>query len=370
MGIKGLNEFLRKKCPDVFQEVHLSEYGFKKVAVDISYYIHRFTHRYSFNGNEVEDKSRWLNPFIDLIACLRNNEIHCIFVFDTHTNAPQEKSKEREKRTEQKEKQELQLFELQIAVDKYYSTGEIDPLLIEVSKKRMGNQPKKLLRVDENILDMKLVEEHLQRLKCYTVKVDEDDFLLAKEMFDILNVPYDQAEGEAEKTCSTMCVHNQVEAVLSEDTDIMVYETPKFLSKIDTKTNTCVEVDYPKLLEELEFTSSQFRDFCIMCGNDYNSNIPKVGPVNAYKLIKQYGSIDEIQKQTKYNITVLNHIKSRELFTVPPSFELKVSYCGEPDLEELEKFIFKNNCKVNMDKVRKSFAPKEMIFVSDEETEE
>ena len=35
MGIHNLNKLLRKHCPDIFETIHLSEYAYKKVAVDV-----------------------------------------------------------------------------------------------------------------------------------------------------------------------------------------------------------------------------------------------------------------------------------------------------------------------------------------------
>ena len=42
MGIKNLNKFLKKHCPDVFVESDLSNYAYKKIAIDISLYIFKY----------------------------------------------------------------------------------------------------------------------------------------------------------------------------------------------------------------------------------------------------------------------------------------------------------------------------------------
>ena len=39
MGIKNLNKFLRDKSNTLFVPIHLSEYAYKKVAIDISLYL-------------------------------------------------------------------------------------------------------------------------------------------------------------------------------------------------------------------------------------------------------------------------------------------------------------------------------------------
>jgi dTDP-4-amino-4,6-dideoxygalactose transaminase len=47
------------------------------------------------------------------------------------------------------------------------------------------------------------------------------------------------------------------------------------------------------LIKNLELKQEEFLDLCIMCGTDYNKNIPKVGSATAYKKIielRNYGS--------------------------------------------------------------------------------
>ena len=105
MGIKSsFNNFLRETCPDVFEPVHISEYSFTKVAIDISLYMHKF---------KAVCGDRWLSAFINLIASLRRNEIHCVFIFDG--SAPPEKSGEQAKRRDNREKLDHQLYELEEA---------------------------------------------------------------------------------------------------------------------------------------------------------------------------------------------------------------------------------------------------------------
>ena len=40
------------------------------------------------------------------------------------------------------------------------------------------------------------------------------------------------------------------------------------------------------ILEELDLTYEQYIDFCILCGCDYTSKVPGIGPVKALKMIK------------------------------------------------------------------------------------
>ena len=84
MGIKSLNKFLRKNCINIFEEIHISEYAYKKVAIDISLYLYKFKRSCG---------DTWLSVFLNLICCLRKNEIHCVFIYDN--GAPPEKDLEK-----------------------------------------------------------------------------------------------------------------------------------------------------------------------------------------------------------------------------------------------------------------------------------
>ena len=343
MGIKGLNNLLRNNCPDIFEKIHISEYSFKKVAIDISLYLCKF---------KTVCGDNWLSAFINLIACLRKNEVHCVFIYDS--GAPPEKELERKERAAQRAKMEERVYKLEEAIEKFHLTCEIDPILTELyRKKKTSNTPKRLLK--EEVVDMRLVEESVKKMRSYILDIRPEDFQLTKQLFDILNVPYYNAPLEAETMCADLCKRGLVDAVLSEDTDVLAYEAPVFLSKINTSDGTCIRIKYPELLEELDLFSNEFLDLCIMCGTDYNKNIFRVGPEKAYNYIQKYSTIEEISKNTKLDIKILNHVRGRELFRHYQQKDIKVPYCGSPNFQLLSEFIFKNNVRCSIEGLKKSF---------------
>jgi 5'-3' exonuclease len=354
MGIKNLNQFLRKHCPNVYEEIHISQYAFKKVAVDISLFLCKFKASY---------QERWLYAFIELISCLRKNEIHCIFIYDT--GAVKEKEIERQTRKDNREKLEEKVFKLEEGLDHYYKTNEILPLIKIFYEKKCGVTPqKRLLSTSTNLtsINMKLVEDFIKKMKGQVLDIKPEDFELTKKLFDILDVPYFQAILEAETCASDLCKRKLVDAVLSEDTDVLAYGSPIFLSKINTRTETCIQIKYTQVLEELKFTDTQFVEFCIMCGTDYNKNIPKVGPETAFKLLQQHGSINNIKINTSLDILILNHKRSYELFRNYEEAQFKIQYCGTPNFEKLQKFIVVHNIKIPFEKLKQNFTHNIVVF--------
>lgn len=347
MGIKSLNKFLKNNCPNVYNEIHISEYGYKKVAIDISLYMHKYK---SICGD------RWLSAFINLVVCLRKNDIHCVFIYDG--GSPPEKDEEKEKRVKSKEKTEEQVYLLESALEEYHNTGEVDIILIELHDK-YNKQPKRLLSANKSStksVDMKFVEDRIKKMKSYTERPEKKDFELTKKLFDILRVPYFLAPMEAETMCSCLCKRGIVDAVLSEDTDVLAYGAPIFLSKLDTSKGTCTQVEHNNVLTSLELNEKEFLDFCIMCGTDYNTNIFRVGPEKAYKHITEHRSIDEIGKNTKLDISVLKHVRCRELFTEYEKVEeINIQHCGVPNFNELTEFVFKHNLRLDVNGIRRAF---------------
>lgn len=340
MGIKNLHKVLKHHCPDVYHEVHLSHYAYKKVAIDTSLYM--------FKYKTIFGEDKWLNAFINLVCCLRRNEIHCVFIYDT--SAPVEKSQERVKRKENRDKNEQRILLLDEAFKKAKQTGVYDQVLLDLRLEDV--RVKSLLRPNAvQSVNLDRIEEYIAKLKNQIVSITQADFDLTKKLFTILGIPFYQAVEEAETSCSDLCKRGLVDAVISEDTDVLAYGAPIFLTKLNTATNTCMEISYERILGDLDMTSDQFTDFCIMCGTDYNDNIFKIGPENALKLIKQYESIDKMEH---LDTSCLKHNRVRELFKEYKSMPLvSVPYCGIPDFEALSEFMFKFRIHYPIETIKK-----------------
>lgn len=348
MGIKGLSSFLRKKFPNVFEQVHISEYALQKIAIDTSLYMYIFGAKY--NNPDRPNHKGWLNGFLRMFSTLREYDIHVLLAYDT--KAPIEKKREQERRRSSREKSKDRMWDVQEAIDLYHETGEVSDLLLDFQKKRKISTS----LLQKNQINIKAIEYSLNRTKKnLTYDIKPEDYVLSRELFDILSIPYLLSPSEGETLCSDLCIQGKVSTVLTEDTDCLVYGTPELLTKYDHNTGICVRIRFDTLLAELGFTHLQFIDFAIMCGCDYNDNIPKVGPVKAYDLIKRFGSIEEVGKQG-YDISILNHVKSRSLFTDYVRYTDKVPYVGTPDFDRLESFLSKYELSTDtLDVVKRAF---------------
>lgn len=352
MGVKGLKDLIRKKCPDVMEQIHISEFKHKKIAIDISMFVNKYKRKVG---------ERWMGQVVNLVSSLRKNEIHCVFIYDG--SAPPEKDREKDKRKDAHKKTEQRTMELEDALQHYHQTGEILPIIIDFSKKmKSSGSPKRLLGKKVEGIDMNVIAKKIEKRSTYNDYPLPQDFEMTKELLTILNVPWFVAPMEAETTCADMCKRGLVDAVLSDDSDVLAYGTPNFLPDFSASNCVCTRIRYEDVLEGLGISSESFLDLCIMCGNDYNDNIKGIGPMNALKMIKEYGNIETIETNTSIKTDVLNYKRSRELFTEYQKINQKINHCGIPDYEKLLEFKIKNNIYTDMESLKKSFEEVELSF--------
>jgi 5'-3' exonuclease len=348
MGIKSqFNKFLKSKCPYVFQHVGISHYKFKKVAIDLTLYLNKSK---AIDCNNCSNCSKslpckyWLKIFLNMICVFRENNVHCVFIFDGE--APPEKLSEQQQRRDSKQKNIERVSLIEESISNYENTHNKNECFIEFEKK-CKDTPRMLSTsnyVDDT--DVSLMRDKLRSLKKQTYSVGLCDFELVKEMLDILSVPYFTAPSEAETMCADLNKRGLVDAAMSEDTDVMAYGAPVFLSKYSA--GTCVQLNYDILLESLGLTYNEFLDLCILCGTDYNKNVYGIGANKAYEYILKYKSIENIIENVENDFSILKHSTSRRLFKEYEKYDISnIPYCGKPDLTKLKLFINKNCTEIS-----------------------
>ena len=138
---------------------------------------------------------------------------------------------------------------------------------------------------------------------------------LSEFNFLILDAPYD-----SEQLCCSLAIEGKVEAVFSTDMDCLVFGTPCVITKEQREPDGTIQLSTISLSETLkclQLSFPSFVDLCIMCGCDFNQNIPKIGPKKSYDLIYTYKNIDDLPE--KYDVKILEHESCRKIFQYCPS---------------------------------------------------
>ena len=353
MGIKNLHMFLRKKCSSIYNTIPISTYSGKKIAIDTSIYMCRYK---SSLGN------KWLSGFWNLIMEFSLQNIEMIFIFDA--KAPPEKDEERQHRAENREKNKKRV---DLILDEFANYKIKYPSFSKETFLQNMTEFSNLYNFFEKQTDIETftdVMNHVRKLQNSIMMIRIEDFDLLREMLDVMGIVYMNAFSEAEGTCAFLNRNQVVDAVLTEDTDVLAYLSPVMSHNYNIRDNTFVELKLDDILEKLSFTAPQFVDFCIMCGTDYNTNIPGIGPQKAYQILLKKDNLEHVETEKRYNTSVLNFVRVRELFKTS-HYKINDNNSEREKvvkINDVQNFCFHNNIDYNIRDVNTLFSSEKKNF--------
>ena len=262
MGIKSLTQTVKKFSPASITHENLYKLSGKKVAVDASLIIYQqlLSSPKSFFYNKQGKITNHITGLFYKIMNFITLDIELLFVFDG--KPPDNKQAciqgRKDKSMEAKEK----INETTSKEDKY-------------------------------------------KLERASLRVTREMINDVKTLLNLMGISYIHPEvGEGEAYASELCRMGVVDYVLTEDMDSLVYGCPKLIRNCVDKTMKRKGVisifDYDSIIQDIGLNHDKFIEFCILCGCDYCSQVPKIGNITALKLFQKYGSIEEIIKNTSY----------------------------------------------------------------------
>jgi flap endonuclease-1 len=348
MGIQNLSKILKSKAPNAMVKRALSSYMGYRVAIDTSIFLYKYMFVY---GNVIDGLTR-------LVVILLQNGILPVFVLDG--KPPKEKS---ELLKERKEKRE-ELIDIVHILKYAYETKEEDPEFDKYSKDEIkdklrnygtkhftkrGYREHLLSEDDWNMIyetsagSQETFEKYIKEMERKIIRITKEHIKDVQQLMEFFGVPCIIAQSEAESLCSVLCKKGIVDAVISEDMDVLATGGCILLKNFSMeKGGSVIEVSLDGVLKELEMEFNSFLDMCIMCGCDYTSKIGGIGPTYAYKLMKKHGNIE----------TAMPYIKSNKSYKVPNDFDYITSRklfneaCKNDDFEKYKSDVLQTPIKV------------------------
>lgn len=302
MGIPSISKLIDRHAPDAVINVPFTAFAGKRIAIDAFHWLHAnmsIARKKVVSSIDVTQgepnpsnvRRELLSNALNFILNWLSYGITPVFVFDGK-QLP-DKADTREKRQNKRAA----------------SRAKIDALYTQVHQ---GN--------GAGIYDE--LKRELINYDC----IASDDFEIFRSTIKGIGIPCIQAVSDGEQLCSMLCFEGKVAAVFSGDYDNLVYGCPLMIKRVsDTYSYdargvrvpafACVRID--KVLAGLKLSHSEFVDLCIMCGCDFNTNMPGYAAIKSYDLIQRYRSIENLPRDL--NTTCLNHVRCREIFTTLPS---------------------------------------------------
>jgi flap endonuclease-1 len=317
MGIQGFNKFLKEKGIEYVQNVRLVDFAGYRIAIDgCGWAYTHFAVGHKRNVYAAKDPVTGLdravtiahvyNEFLKFNFVLMSYGITPVWIWDG--TPPPEKFEEKVKRSQKKKDRKDDIMELHVNLEALSILERTKPML-DAFRKVLANYN--------------------------TVSMEEMEQL--RSIAEVLGIPSIQAPGEGEAFCASLAEERLVGAVWSTDTDIYAFGTEIQITGFngaDDDGVPLVEVTLTsQIREELSLTQEQLRDFCILCGCDFNVNIAGIGPKRSYDLIVKHASLEAISEAR--DTECLKYERCRELLS---PFESGFSH-KSPDLRvDAKKF--------------------------------
>jgi len=217
--------------------------------------------------------------------------------------------------------------------------NEIKPVYVFDGKPfRLKNRTLEERRIvkEKNISDLERAREEgdVEKIRSLSSRINyinSDMIREIKELLTYMGIPYVQAPTEGEAQASWMNGRDMVQGVISQDYDCLLFGAKRIYRNItiygrrkvsgkNIYVNVTPEViDSNETFRTLGMTRENMIDVAVLVGTDFNTGIDRVGARTAVKLIRKYGSIEEVLKAKNREIENLQEIK--DFFLNPPVVE-------------------------------------------------
>lgn len=311
MGISNLKKLISTSA----RTRKLSDYRGKRLGIDVSIWLYRFIYRDEANA-VVDGMLRQLKQFY-------RNQIIPVYVFDGKASSEIKIEIERRQFRRQRVNDNIDTLSVELT-ETLENLGEIEAaaattIILNDHIDYAGNVacvsfapmdvPQFLPDSDDEIdtestqtndsepdLRLKVIElqSRITSLQKQTRRPTKEAVESCKELLTLLGVPYVQSEGESDIKLSELMASGAIDAVMSEDTDMLPYGCHTFITGFKDNDDTVTEFRLENVLNDLKLTREQFVDVCILCGCDYAEKIYKIGVKKGYELIKKHGCIEKI----------------------------------------------------------------------------
>lgn len=266
MGIQGLLPLLKS----IMMPIHVKELEGCFVAVDTYSWLHKGALSCSTDLCKGQPTSKHINYCMHRVNMLRHYGVKPILVFD----------------------------------------GGHLPMKSEQEIKRARSRKEYLTRAMEHESNGNLSAAY----ECYQKAVDISPSV-AHDLIQVLkqnDVSYVVAPYEADAQMTFLALSKQVEAVITEDSDLIVFGCPRIIYKMD-KFGHGVEFKNTMLGQNKEldlrgFTQTMLLEMCILSGCDYLQSLPGMGLKKAHTLMKKFKCHEKVIKHLKYNCVEVTHI--------------------------------------------------------------
>jgi 5'-3' exonuclease len=245
MGIRYLNNFLKKSCPKSIQTIPFKMLDGKKIAIDISIYMYKYI-----------SENKLIENIYLMLSIFKQYNITPVFIFDG--KPPPEKLDVLQQRRE---------FKMSAQSEYNSLKSRLDILTSNNSNRHFSTLSDN--NNDKDNEESKKIMELMDALKPQFIYITKDIVNNVKELLRAYGATYFDSPGEADELCAMLVFKNKVWACMSDDMDMFAYGCSNVLRMTDFNNHTTVLYCMTGILSELRMNQTDFRQLCVLCGTDY-----------------------------------------------------------------------------------------------------
>lgn len=293
----GVKKFTRVFSCD--KEITFKELKGKTIAVDALVEIYRAMLGMTPNKRLTDatgNPTSHINIIFSLILNLHKSEINQIWVFDNIRSKDYEKNKDKIKELEIRQKKRKKAQERIDILEKNLDINneqDLEQFLSEEIKEGEKNekQEEKEESKEEKIKKINMLKKRIFSIKSWMI--DDIKFMLDKMNISWIDAPHGY---EGEHLAAYLTKHGIADAVLSSDTDTLVFGA-KQLIKRDTKKSTKNKKMFllytlSELFKTYKIDQDSLIKVSLCLGTDFNPNGIKL--IGEKTVLKKYKKIDQL----------------------------------------------------------------------------
>lgn len=266
MGIKNLLKLINM-YPDLIEEKEIEEFKNKKIAIDISILLYQVVISVRNTGSDLTNKkgeltSHILGLFNKTVRLLDNNIIP-VYVFD----------------------------------------GKPPDL-----KKKVLDIRRSIRKKAEEKMALAVTEEEKIKYFKRSVSISKKELDECRELLDFMGVPYVNAPEEADSQCAWLAEQNLVDAVLTEDMDILTFGSPKIIRNLTSQNKKPVVICLDKIKKKFGWSHNNFIEICVLLGCDYSDHITDISFLKLFHEYQKNKDIHKVLNKLHKKIEVKNSI--------------------------------------------------------------
>jgi flap endonuclease-1 len=288
MGIKSLLKFINE-FPELIKNVDKNTLKKKKIAIDISILIYRTIISVRSSGADFTNQKGEITS-------------HILGLFN----------------------KTIEILQLGI-IPVYVFDGKPPTIKYKTIEGRKIVRKKALEKMETAISE----EDKIKYFK-RSAQITKEQWDQCRDLLDMMGIPYINAPEEADSQCAYLAKIGLVEAVLTEDMDILTFGSTKIIRNLTSHKVETTEIVLTELLDKLELSYDQFVEFCILLGSDYCSGIIDTKPKIIYEYYKKNKDITKtLEELTNNDIKFpeeTNYEEIKKYFTKPVVSEITDDY--------------------------------------------